>query len=123
MPFDLRHKFGLWSLTDSTDGSETPIPSAAEWKAWGDRSARSTITILRVTEPVKWAEAVSAGQLSDPGVTARDVDAEVTTQWIDHRHLKASKRSVSLSLTLEGPPSQTGYGFVNAVTFDSVAGG
>jgi hypothetical protein len=123
VPADLRHKFGLWSLTDSTDSSETPIPSAAEWKAWGDRSARSTITILRVTEPVRWAEAVAAGKLSDPGVTARDVEAEVTTQWIDHGHLKASRRSVSLSLTLEGPPSQSGYGFVNEVIFDSVAGG
>jgi hypothetical protein len=123
VPADLRHKLGLWSLTDTTDGYESPIPSAAEWKAWSDRSAHSTVTILRVTEPAKWAEAVSAGRLSDPGVTARDVDAEVTTQWIDHGHAKASMRSVSLSLTLEGPPSLTGYGFVNAVTFDSVAGG
>ena len=123
VPADLRHKLGLWSLTDATDGSETPIPSAAEWKAWGDRSAHSTVTILRVTEPVKWAEAVSAGRLFDPGVTARDVDAEVTTQWIEHGHWKAAMQSVHLSLTLEGPPSLTGYGFVNAVSFDSVAGG
>jgi hypothetical protein len=123
VPADLRHKLGLWSLTDATDGSETPIPSAAEWKAWGDRSAHSTVTILRVTEPAKWAEAVSAGRLSDPGVTARDVDAEVTIQWIDHGRWKSSRRSVSLSLTLEGPPSLSGYGFVNAVNFDSVAGG
>jgi hypothetical protein len=121
VPVDLRSKLGLWSVTDAPDGSPTPIPSDSEWAAWGQRNAYTTVKILRVTEPAKWASAVAAGQLTDPGITSRDVDAEETTHWTDGKAKRESVQSVTLSINIEGPPSQTAFGFVDAVTYDAVA--
>jgi len=121
VPVDLRSKLGLWSVTDAPDGSPTPIPSEAEWAAWGQRNAYTTVNILRVTEPGQWASAVAAGQLTDPGITSRDVDAEVTTHWTDGKANRESVQSVTLSINIEGPPSQTAFGFVDAVTYEAVA--
>jgi hypothetical protein len=117
VPSDLQPKLGVWSVSSTSDGSPTPIPAADEWQAWTAKQASTTVQILRVSEPTSWSEAVSAGRIADPGVTARDVDAVVTTRWVDHGQTRTSKRSVFLSLTLEGPPARSGFGYVNCVAY------
>jgi hypothetical protein len=121
VPVDLRSKLGLWSVTDAPDGSPTPIPSESEWAMWGQRNAYTTVKVLRVTEPAKWASAVAAGHLTDPGITSRDVDAEVTTHWTDGKEKRESVQSVTLSINIEGPPSRAAFGFVDTVTYEAVA--
>lgn len=117
VPVALQSKLGAWSLTESSDGSPTPIPDDQEWRAWGLRHGVASIEILRVTEPASWAAAVADGRITDPGVTARDVDGLVTTTWLDRGRVQTAKRSIFLSLTLEGPPSLTHFGYVNIVAY------
>jgi len=117
VPDELRSKLGVWTVTESTDGSQVPIPSDAEWRAWGARGASISVEILRVAEPTAWTDAVSTGRITDAGVTARDVDAVVTTHWIDGGRAMTAKRSVFISLTLEGPPARSSYGYVSTVTY------
>jgi hypothetical protein len=73
-----------------------------------------------VIEPIPWSTAVAAGEISDPGVTAREVTALVTLHTteggIDHRTVT----SVALTLNLEGPPALSNWGFVGAVTYDAI---
>jgi len=117
VPSDLQPKLGVWSVSSASDGSPTPIPGADEWQAWTAKQASTTVQIRRVSEPTSWSEAVSAGRIADPGVTARDVDAVLTTRWVDNGQTRTSKRSVFLSLTLEGPPARRGFGYVNCVAY------
>jgi hypothetical protein len=121
VPADQRAKYGVWSLTDLDSFATPPIASAADWHAWAVKHGRSSVEIVRVTEPTKWSNAVSDGQISDPGVTARDVDANVTTTWVENGKHKTARYSVSLSLTLEGPPTRADYRFVNTVSYNTVA--
>jgi len=120
VPDELRPKLGVWTVTDSTDGTAPPIPTEAGWRAWAARSGTSSVEIVRVTEPAAWADAVAAGRITDPGATARDVDAVVTTRWQDHGRTVTAKHSVFLSLTLEGPPTRAEYGYVNTIAYRSV---
>ena len=121
VPKNLRGKLAVYSLTESIDGSSIPIPSSTEWAAWQRRGGYTTVTVQKVSEPLKWSQAVADGQLTDPGATARDVDAQVVTHWTAGRKHQTSAQSVALSLSLEGPPAHSGYGFVTAVTYDAVA--
>jgi hypothetical protein len=120
VPDQLRPKLGVWTVTDSTDDTAPPIPTEADWRAWAARSGTSSVEIVRVTESAAWTDAVTAGRITDPGVTARDVDAVVTTRWQDNGRAVTAKRSVFLSLTLDGPPSRAEYGYVNTVAYRSV---
>jgi len=120
VPVELRGRLAVWSVVDAPDGARTPIPSETEWAAWARRNAYTTVAVTRVSTPVKWAAAVGAGQLTDPGITSRSVDAQVTTHWRDGKAEKTFVESVTLAINLEGPPSRAGYGFVDAVTFDAV---
>jgi hypothetical protein len=120
VPDELRPKLGVWTVTDSTDDTAPPIPTEADWRAWAARSGNTSVEIVRVTEPAAWADAASAGRITDPGVTARDVDAVVTTRWQEHGKTVTAKHSVFLSLTLEGPPTRAEYSYVNTVTYRSV---
>jgi hypothetical protein len=119
VPDELRPRLGVWTVTDSTDGTAAPIPTEADWRAWAARGGTASVEIVRVSEPAAWADAVAAGRITDPGVTACDVDAVVTTRWQDHGKTVTAKRSVFLSLTLEGPPTRAGYGYVNTVAYRS----
>jgi hypothetical protein len=107
----------VWTVTDSTDDTAAPIPTEADWRAWPARSGNTSVEIVRVTEPAAWADAVAAGRITDPGVTARDVDAVVTTRWQEHGRTVTAIRSVFLSLTLEGPPTRAEYGYVNTAAY------
>jgi hypothetical protein len=118
-PVGLRGRLALWSVQDDT-GSPAIVPSPSAWTALAARRGYATVQIQKVTEPVSWAAAVADGQISDPGVTARQVDAEVTLHTTDHGHATATATSVSLTVQLEGPPTRGGYGFVVAVIYDVV---
>jgi hypothetical protein len=119
-PVWLRPKLALWSVQDDT-GSPAIVPNRSDWAALAARHGYTTVQIQKVTEPVTWANAVAGGQITDPGVTARQVDAKVTLNTTDHGQATTSASSVALTIQLEGPPVTGGYGFVVAVIYD-VAG-
>ena len=119
-PVELAGRLALWSVQDDT-GSPAIVPSPSTWTALAQRRGYATVQIQKVTEPVSWAAAVADGQITDPAVTARQVDAEVTLHTTDHGRATATATSVSLTVQLEGPPTRAGYGFVAAVIYD-VAG-
>jgi hypothetical protein len=119
-PVGLRGRLALWSVQDDT-GSPALVPNQTTWAALAERQGYTTVRIQKVTEPVSWADAVANGEITDPGVTARQVDAEVTLHTTDHGQSTTAASSVSLTVQLEGPPARGGYGFVVAVIYD-VAG-
>ena len=118
-PVGLRGRLALWSVQDDT-GSPAIVPSPSAWAALAQRRGYTTVQIQKVTEPVSWAAAVAGGQITDPAVTARQVDAEVTLHTTNHGHATVTRSSVSLTVQLEGPPTRGGYGFVVAVIYDVV---
>ncbi len=118
VPAGLRDRLALYSVTAQGTAS-APVPSEAEWQALGTQQAFTTVTIEKVSEPLAWSNAVSAGRISDPGCTARDVAATITI----HRGSRAEQVSVALSLILEGPPTQDRWGFVKVVQYDAIAMG
>jgi hypothetical protein len=119
-PVELRTRLALWSVQDDT-GSPAIVPSLTAWAALAERRGYTTVQIQKVTEPVSWADAVAGGQITDPGVTARQIDAEVMLHTTDHGQAITTASSVALTIQLEGPPARGGYGFVVAVIYD-VAG-
>jgi hypothetical protein len=121
VPAALRPKLAVYSVTAAADGSAVPIPSQRDWAEWAARRAYTTVMIQNVVEPLKWSEAVASGELVDPGITAREVDALVVAHWTERGKPRMSTHSVALSISLEGPPSRDGYGFVTSVTYQSVA--
>ena len=121
-PVELRGKLALSSVQDGVNGL-SPVPTQAAWTQFAGRQGYTTVQIQRVIEPVSWASAVASGQITDPGVTARQVDAEVTLHTTDHGKPSAALYSVALVVNLEGPPVRAGYGFVAAITYNVAAVG
>jgi hypothetical protein len=119
-PVGLRGRLALWSVQDDT-GSPAIVPNQSVWAALAARQGYTTVRIQKVTEPVSWADAVAGGQITDPGVTARQIDAEVTLHTTDNGQPTTAASSVALTIQLEGPPARGGYGFVVAVIY-AVAG-
>jgi hypothetical protein len=119
-PVELRGRLALWSVQDDT-GSPAIVPSPSAWTALTQRRGYATVQIQKVIEPLSWAAAVADGQITDPGITARQIDAEVTLHTTNHGHATTTRSSVSLTVQIEGPPTRGGYGFVVAVIYD-VAG-
>ena len=118
-PVDLRNRMAVASIQDSANGP-SPLPSRRDWAELARRQGHTTARIQRVTQPVSWARAVADGQITDPGVTARQVDAEVTLHAVDRGKPTAVRYSVALVVNLEGPPVRGGYGFVAAITYNVV---
>ena len=121
-PVNLRSRMAVASVQDGVNGPG-PVPSEGVWADLAGRQGHTTVEIQRVTEPVSWAAAVAGGQITDPGVTARQVDAEVTLHTTDHGKVATQRFSVALVVNLEGPPVRAGYGFVTAITYNVVAVG
>ena len=117
IPSELRSKWAVFSVSE---GQAPPVPTIADWTALGLRQGRTTVEIQRVTEPVPWSTAVAAGEINDPGVTAREVTALVTLHSNESGIGQTTVTSVALSLNLEGPPAQSNWGFVGAITYDAV---
>ncbi|MHB8185692.1 MAG: hypothetical protein ACYDDU_06310 [Dermatophilaceae bacterium] len=121
-PVDLRGRMAVSSVQDGVNGP-APVPSQGDWADLARRQGQTTVQIQRVTEPVPWASAVANGSITDPGVTARQVDADVTLHTNDHGKVIAEHFSVALVVNLEGPPVLGGYGFVAAITYTVAAVG
>jgi len=119
-PAGLRAKMAIASVQDGINGL-APVPSKSDWARLAGRQGHTTVRIQHVTEPVSWATAVANAQITDPGVTARQVDAELTLQSTDGGKATLERFSVSVVINLEGPPVRDVYGFVAAITYN-VAG-
>jgi hypothetical protein len=121
-PAELRPKMAIASVQDGVNGPG-PVPSQSEWAKLASRQGHTSVQIQHVSEPVSWASAVANAQITDPGVTARQVDAEVTLQTTDQAKTTLQRFSVSLVINLEGPPVRDGYGFVAAITYNAATMG
>lgn len=115
VPKELRDKLAVFSVSDGADGP-APVPPAVEWERLAAAGAFATARVQRVTEPLAWTNAVEAGRITDPGLTARVVSAEVFL----HVQGRIEVYSVELSLEFEGPPVRYDWGFVGAVTYTSM---
>jgi hypothetical protein len=121
-PAALRPAMAIASVQDGINGP-SPVPTQNDWTRLAGRQGHTTVKIQHVSEPLSWASAVAAAQITDPGVTARQVDAEVTLQTTDLGKATTQRYSVALVINLEGPPVRDGYGFVAAITYNLVAVG
>lgn len=115
VPPALRSRLAVASVQDDVNG-EAPIPSAGSWESLAKRGASSSASIVKVSEPYEWSMAVANGEITDPGITARQVDANVT---LNQGAGETSTYSVSVLLNLEGPPTRAAYGFVTLVNYTS----
>ena len=120
VPRRLRDRWAVFSLTD---GPVPPVPQPEQWTALGMQHAATTVRIRRVTEPMAWSAAVANGTVTDPGATARTVTATVTLHRAQDGRTTSTVRDVALTLVLEGPPQRDRWGFVGAVTYESVPAG
>ena len=120
VPKNLRARWAIYSLT--SDQAIPVIPPTREWRELGRHHGHSTVQIQQVSEPVAWSQAVIAGKVTDPGITAREVDALVTVHTTRGGKPHATVSSVALTINLEGPPSRDDYRFVTAVTYDVAPG-
>ena len=121
-PAGLRPRMAVASVQDGVNGL-APVPSQSDWAKLGSRQGHTSVQIQHVSEPVNWASAVANAAITDPGVTARQVDAEVTLQTTDQGKTALQRFSVSLVINLEGPPVRDGYGFVAAIIYNAAAMG
>lgn len=116
VPKDLRSRLAVASVQEGFDGPG-PVPSQGVWDALAARHGHTTVRIQHVTEPVTWSAALANGQITDPGVTAREVDAQVTLHTRRHGRAHTEVSSVTLTVNLEGPPVRKGYGLVLLVDY------
>lgn len=124
VPPELRDRLAVFSVTDQSDGPGTsPVPSPAEWARLAALGGYTTVTDVRATEPLAWSNAVDAGRVTDPGVTAREVTATVTLHTTGPGGVQGTRYSVSLTADFEGPPTRSSWGFVNAVRYTSLMEG
>lgn len=124
VPVELRDRLAVYSVTEQSDGPGTsPVPSAAEWARLAALGGYTTVADVRVSEPLAWSNAVDAGRVTDPGVTARQVTATITLHTTAAGRESATRSSVSVTADFEGPPSRTSWGFVNVVLYTSLRQG
>lgn len=122
VPSDLRDRLAVWSVSDDAFGP-TAVPSVTEWAALASQQAHTTAVVERVVEPLPWAQAVAAGRLSDPGLTAREVTAAVTRHTtVNGRATQATYR-VNVTINLVGPPTRPRWGFVALIVYRSTTVG
>lgn len=122
IPTGLRPKLATASVQDGFNGPG-PVPSPGVWDALAAQHGHTTVRIDRVIEPVPWSAAVASGAITDPGVTAREVDATLVLHTTVHGKEHQQTFSTAMTVNLEGPPGRDGYGLVGVVTYESVQGG
>jgi hypothetical protein len=119
VPPELRDRLALFSVTDQRSGP-APIPSAAEWAHLAELHGHTTVTVQKVTEPLAWSNAVEAGRVSDPGVTAREVTALVKLTTRTGGRTVTGDTSVDVILNLVGPPTRGDWAFATVITYRAV---
>lgn len=122
VPPQLRDRLAVYSVVAQGDGAaSSPIPSAADWARLGTLGAYTTVSDIRVSEPLAWSNAVEAGRVTDAGVTAREITATVILHTTAGTN--ASRSSVSLTADFVGPPTYPTWRFVNVVLYTSLPEG
>jgi hypothetical protein len=119
IPPELRDRLAIFSVTDEQSGP-APVPGRKDWDQLRTQQAHTTVAVRRVTEPLAWSNAVEAGRVADPGVTAREVAATVTLHTRFGGHAESRTTSVDLTLNLVGPPTREGWAFVSVITYRAV---
>lgn len=124
VPPELRDRLPVFSVTDTTTGNGVAaIPDAAEWSMLDARQAYTTVEDVRVSEPIGWTNAVEAGRITDPGITARDVTATVTLHQTVDGHSQSTTTSVAFTANFEGPPTLPSWRFVTLVQYTAIQTG
>lgn len=118
VPEELRDRWAVFTVTDEATGPV--VPAAADWNRLAVLQGRTTVEVQRVTQPLAWSSAVSAGRITDPGITGREVTALVTRHTIEAGTPRQSVTSVAVTLNLEGPPTRPDWRFVGVVTYDAI---
>ncbi len=87
-------------------------------------AGRASVRIDRLTclTPPEWETAIAEGDITDAGLTARLVSADMTMTWTDGGKRKAQTFSAALTMLLDGPPTAGQYGVV-AIADTSVVQG
>lgn len=119
VPPELRDRWAVFTVTDATDGP-APIPTTEEWNKLSQQTGQTTVRVQRVTQPMAWTNAVEAGRITDPGITARIVSAEVTLTTVVDGLTRHEVTSVELGLEFGCPPTSDAWGFVGAVTYSAI---
>jgi hypothetical protein len=88
------------------------LPDEAGWVQAQAGQVHVGIDRLTCVVPPDWESAVEAGDITDPGITARLVSGDMTMTWTATGQSKTQKFSVALTLLLEGPPTARQYGVV-----------
>jgi hypothetical protein len=119
VPAELRDRLAVYSVSDAAEGPPA-VPTEQEWAQLAAAKSYTSVQIQQVTEPLAWTNAVADGRVTDPGITGREVAALVTRHTsgsgVDH----VQRFSVAIALNLEGPPVRATWGFVAAVTYESI---
>ena len=79
----------VFSVTDAVHGTAL-VPTASGWEDLAQQArAHHRRASTGSSEPLAWSNAVEAGRITDPGITAREVAATVTLET-DRATLTAS---------------------------------
>jgi hypothetical protein len=88
------------------------LPDDSGWAQAVAGRASVRIDQLTCRTPPDWETAISDGDITDPGITARLVSADMTMTWNDGGKLKTQNFSVALTMLLEAPPTASQYGVI-----------
>jgi hypothetical protein len=105
-----------------SNGGFAALPDEAGWAQAVAGRAHVRIDRLTCVLPLDWETAISSGDITDPGLTARLVSADMTMTWTDGGRPKTQRFSVALTLLLEGPPTARRYGVVVIAATNVVQG-
>jgi hypothetical protein len=98
------------------------LPDEAGWaQGVAGRASVRIGRLIRVTPP-DWETAIAAGDITDPGLTARLVSADMTMTWTESGKPRTQRFSAALTLLLEGPPTASQYGVVVIADTSAVQG-
>lgn len=108
------HRLLVESASDPawSDHGYAALPDGAGWARAVTGRATVRIDRLSCVTPPGWETAISDGDITDPGLTARLVSANMTMTWTERGQRKRQEFSAALTLLLEGPPTTRKYGVV-----------
>jgi hypothetical protein len=72
------------------------LPTAATWATLAATHTQSRFNVTSVSEPSSWISAVAAGQITDPGLTARTVLGVQTLSYGTPAHTTRQTQSVTI---------------------------
>jgi hypothetical protein len=79
------------------------LPTAATWTTLAATHTRSRFEVTSVSEPSSWISAVAAGQITDPGLTARTVLGVQSLTYGTPAH--TTRQTQSVTIVMLCPPT------------------